>query len=852
MPFATRVGAALLVGTVVGFLGEQGAFDQAPVLTKDETVRQEQELYNAKGRRMIHVRANDHSLLDLSTEASKCKGTLVIPDEVYNVKDDGDWFSKNDLYLQITGSAGNQKKTYKSHVFKEAGSKMNLKGQFCFQFDVQRLDFKVMDDDLINDDLLVTFAMDHTQIQEAASKKEVLVLDGKNEKGKVEGNMRVEVRNPKKASAPDTESGSDTKSKSVENKGNVPDIIVTKPNGDVVKPLESDAPAQEPVQESNEKKPFFWNCPGANDKEKFDRIRKDYNDLTEEERQLYIKAVQTAKERGIYDIFVTLHKFGVNDKYAHQTNGFFPWHRKFLLEYENMLRGLDKEFECIGLPFWNWAQESKVCQLINQGLDSEHEDDNKARGKKTTCESYEDVGSIIKDFGGKGNPMKPLRDSGFRRAFCVTSGPFSDKVMWKDFEDRQCLSRGTDWHTRTTCQDSRGQPMACAQSFSGGAMVGRVALTQIMKRSVNHAQFMRDMYGVPHGSPHVKIGGHMGAMWSPQDPLFFSHHAFIDKLWWNHQDCHDEGADKKDVMWMKDRSTHSDQELPFCFPFNMLRMSWAQRNAASGGSLAKAIRTSNSVSEWCKKTDGTMQMSSAALSSWTNSYKLSDYIDSMDLPGDGNNVMYWPDDYDRHVAAANVDLCTTTKVQVETQKQSSDALNLLEVSSSAERRAVLEHHANMMLPGKGWGKIKQNFKKKLRSKQTAIDNLNMVRDATLRRVTKLAVARDLATFKEKGLDATVVSECKDMNSWETMVEISEPAEFFKAWYTPEKRAKAEQRCVDEPTKCEYLSPCKQFFLKNQRPENDVCKDLKKPECIKKKPCAWINNPSTEGSDGVCL
>ena len=40
----------------------------------------------------------------------------------------------------------------------------------------------------------------------------------------------------------------------------------------------------------------------------FDRIRKDYNDLTKAERELYIKAVQTAKKEGKYDIFVALHK----------------------------------------------------------------------------------------------------------------------------------------------------------------------------------------------------------------------------------------------------------------------------------------------------------------------------------------------------------------------------------------------------------------------------------------------------------------------------------------------------------------------------------------------------------------
>lgn len=34
-----------------------------------------------------------------------------------------------------------------------------------------------------------------------------------------------------------------------------------------------------------------------------------------------------------------------------------------------------------------------------------------------------------------------------------------------------------------------------------------------------------------HNTVHVRIGGQMGGASSPQDPLFWLHHAFIDKLW---------------------------------------------------------------------------------------------------------------------------------------------------------------------------------------------------------------------------------------------------------------------------------------------------------------------------------
>ena len=34
--------------------------------------------------------------------------------------------------------------------------------------------------------------------------------------------------------------------------------------------------------------------------------------------------------------------------------GFILWHRRYLLAYENMLRSLHPDFECVTLPYWNY------------------------------------------------------------------------------------------------------------------------------------------------------------------------------------------------------------------------------------------------------------------------------------------------------------------------------------------------------------------------------------------------------------------------------------------------------------------------------------------------------------------
>ena len=127
----------------------------------------------------------------------------------------------------------------------------------------------------------------------------------------------------------------------------------------------------------------------------------------------------------------------------------------------------------------------------------------------------------------------------------------------------------------------------------------------------------------------------MGRMWSPQDPLFFSHHAFIDKLWYNHQDCHDH-KNKDAAMWQEvitDRyriPTSKDQELPFCMPKRFSKMTWAKEDFQTF-----LANKSPKNTEWCgskpKSRYGylkfdNIQFSSDALSSWTDNYRLGDWL----------------------------------------------------------------------------------------------------------------------------------------------------------------------------------------------------------------------------------
>jgi len=104
------------------------------------------------------------------------------------------------------------------------------------------------------------------------------------------------------------------------------------------------------------------------------RVRKDFRSLTADERELFYKALNTAKKRGLYDKFVDVHGLPTNNIAAHMTAQFFAWHRKFLLEFENMLRSLGEEFRCITVPYWDWAADGQMCQYLHTVRSDDHVD----------------------------------------------------------------------------------------------------------------------------------------------------------------------------------------------------------------------------------------------------------------------------------------------------------------------------------------------------------------------------------------------------------------------------------------------------------------------------------------------
>ncbi|KAI9227334.1 MAG: hypothetical protein DHS80DRAFT_5662, partial [Piptocephalis tieghemiana] len=200
-------------------------------------------------------------------------------------------------------------------------------------------------------------------------------------------------------------------------------------------------------------------------------VRKEVRDLTRDEWSRYVSAVKkmnSGPRPTIFDRFTQRHL--QLQREVHGTPHFFPWHRVFTLEYERELQRIDPS---IALPYWDWSMDA-----------------GRPENSIVLSDQY---------FGGNG------------RGGCVRDGYFRD--LHHTFPAPDCLRR--DY----------------AQGSSTGAFYHPSILGLIRSRSFDYNEFRESFENGPHSTPHMGIGGEMAIMQSPNDPLFFMHHAFVDLQW---------------------------------------------------------------------------------------------------------------------------------------------------------------------------------------------------------------------------------------------------------------------------------------------------------------------------------
>lgn len=280
-------------------------------------------------------------------------------------------------------------------------------------------------------------------------------------------------------------------------------------------------------------------------------IRKNVKDLTSQEKREYVQAVLKAKATPIagnpnlseYDQFVKWHIDAFRCEHgwtqqgnmagaAHNSPTFLPWHREFLQDYENMLRRVSGNPK-LALPYWDWSDPESTKAVFSPDF-----------------------------MGGNGNPAQ---------GWAVTDGPFA-KGKWRiTIKDPAGALAGAEpvpsylvrnfgtfinqtvelptpesvaWSLRTHTFDHSGFNASSPldKSFRNRLEGWREAKPAVCENGfIQQSQIDGSPHAL-HNLVHIYVGGiwkqdgkvYQGSMaynTSPNDPVFFLHHANIDRIW---------------------------------------------------------------------------------------------------------------------------------------------------------------------------------------------------------------------------------------------------------------------------------------------------------------------------------
>ncbi|EUC55929.1 tyrosinase tyrosinase: common central domain protein [Rhizoctonia solani AG-3 Rhs1AP] len=218
-------------------------------------------------------------------------------------------------------------------------------------------------------------------------------------------------------------------------------------------------------------------------------IRRNWDTLPQEKRDAFHKAVKCLQtkpsivesgglSKTLYDDYGYIH-FMINQT-VHKVASFHPWHRYFLVMRE---RDLSECGYSDGIPYWDWTHDADSVDAFKRA---------KIFDPKT-------------GFGRTGFP-----EGDNSTASCVENGPYAG--MQLNFPEPHCLRRSFNL--------TDDMPANWTSSV----------VKQIMDYP-DYISFWNNSERIPHDHIHRAIGGDLRRQYSPNEPLFFIHHAQTDRLW---------------------------------------------------------------------------------------------------------------------------------------------------------------------------------------------------------------------------------------------------------------------------------------------------------------------------------
>lgn len=272
-------------------------------------------------------------------------------------------------------------------------------------------------------------------------------------------------------------------------------------------------------------------------------LRKEVRELSQAEKNEFITALLSLKKKGIYDAFVKQHLDAMgrltpmkeppsdpgasSRNSAHRGPSFLPWHRIFLVKFEEELKKINSK---IALPYWDWTLDfddpiSSPTWAENFMGPSGDENHNFIVTKGPFA--YDNGWTLIVDTENGGNALR--RRFGVNAWYDSRTG---EERIWRiSLPARQELIISlSDSEYDKYPWDSAGDTEGFRNRIEGWCGIGMPNLGPQLHNKV-HVFIGGSWVALDQDGQQQTISGTMQLGSSPNDPIFFLHHAYVDKIW---------------------------------------------------------------------------------------------------------------------------------------------------------------------------------------------------------------------------------------------------------------------------------------------------------------------------------
>ena len=252
-------------------------------------------------------------------------------------------------------------------------------------------------------------------------------------------------------------------------------------------------------------------------------VRKNAVDLTDDERDRFLEAIVRLKHEpapgapsgvNVYDTFVALHGAvmgvvppdgGDPVNYGHWDIGFCPWHRQYLRQFE---LALQEEVAGVTLPYWDWTAHPDAINFLF---------------------TPEFLSSLNIGF------PRPVADGVLRDTV-----PDAERPAWwpsgaTGFAIYGALGDGLGFQLTRGTAGGTWPPSTSAITALEQLVVEGPDFHPLWVFWMVLEQGHPNLTTATHNAAHNFVGGHMGRGFSPNDPIFWLHHANVDRIWANWQ-----------------------------------------------------------------------------------------------------------------------------------------------------------------------------------------------------------------------------------------------------------------------------------------------------------------------------